>query len=61
MKIWQTTDSILSGAEDLVILNSVTVTVGDPIKISYASNKGGADAARMVRLMGLYLKENGFL
>jgi len=55
MKIWQTTDSILSGAEDLVILNSVTVTVGDPIKISYASNKGGADAADAVtdRVYGL--------
>ena len=37
----------------------------DP-KISFVvflehGGKGGADAARMARLLGLYLKENGFL
>lgn len=55
MKIWQCTDSILSGAEDFPILNSVTVTVGDPVKVSTASNYGGVDAADAIadRVYGL--------
>ena len=45
MRIYNSTDSILAGAESQVILQSVTITVGDIVKLSQASNKGGVDAA----------------
>lgn len=37
--------SILAGAEKIVILNSVTVSVGDPVKLSTSGGVGGVDAA----------------
>jgi len=45
MRLYESNDSILAGAELAPILNSVTVTVGDALKLSHASNYGGADAA----------------